>query len=190
MTININLCLEFCKGIPSGPEARQLARDYKAGNQSARDRLIIGNMPLVFKMITSFHVSPMLIDDAFEEGVIGLMHAIEVYDPDHESGAGFSTIAYWWVMHYVQQLLRREIRHQERETTVDHKIEVEYEHNFSTDVDMTPLLGKLSRRERKAMENVTGNVKMCDLASEMGISKQRVQQIKAKAIDKLRGMVR
>lgn len=192
MTNNINLCLEFCKGIPSGDEARQLARDYKAGDQSARDRLITGNLPMVSRLIRSFRAPENLMDDAFSEGALGLMHAVEVYDPDDPRGAGFSTVAYWWVMHKIQALLKREVRHHERETTVGFDIEIECEHDFTTDVDTLPpmLLASLSRRERLALKNVTEDVKMSEIAVEMGVTRERVRQIRNRAIDKLRGVVR
>ena len=91
------------------------------------DRLIIGNMPLVHRIVQRWNIHPDLQDDAFEEGMIGLMRAVEEYDPDHESGAGFSTIAYWWVLQGVSAMMRRERSRQGHETTVDHAIEIEYE---------------------------------------------------------------
>jgi RNA polymerase sigma factor (sigma-70 family) len=191
MNNNIRYVLKSCAGIPSGAEARQLARDYKAGDQAAKERLITGNLPMIPQLIERFHVPPRLMDDAFSEGVFGLIRAAEEYDPDHESGCVFCTVAYWWVMHHIQRFLRREIRHRERELTVGFAIDVEVEHDFATsEENHLPLLATLSRRERQAMESVTGNVTQIQIAQEMGVSKQRVQQIKARAIDKLRGMVR
>ena len=191
MNNNIAKVLKSCAGIPSGAEARQLSRDYRAGDQSAKERLITGNLPMVSKMIERFHVPPRLMDDAFSEGVFGLIRAVEDYDPDDARGACFGTVAYWWVMHHIQQFLRREIRHHEREMTVGFGVDIEVEHDFPTsEENHLPLLAQLSRRERMAMESVIGNVTMIQIAVEMGVTKQRVQQIKAKAIDKLRGMVR
>lgn len=191
MNQNITQVLKSCDGIPSGAEARQLARDYKAGDQSAKERLITGNLPMISQLIERFRVPPWLMDDAFSEGVLGLIRAVEEYDPDHVSGSAFCTVAYWWVMHHIQQLLRREISHHNHEMTVGFGVDVEVMHDFATsEENHLPLLATLSRRERQAMENVTGSVSMNQIAQEMGVSKQRVQQIKARALDKLRGMVR
>lgn len=192
MTSNIRLTLKHCGGVPSASEARRLILAYRAGDESAREDLITGNLPMVVRMVQVFRVPPMLHDEAFQEGVLGLMRAVDEYDPEHESRACFCTVAHYWVMHMVQQFMRKAVRRFQRETPIgiDITIEVEVEHDFTTDVDTAPLLARLSKRERKALEQVTMNATLKDVAAELGVCKERVRQIRNMALEKLRGMVR
>ena len=190
MSNNIRLTLNACGGVPSAAEARQLSRDWRAGDISARDRLVTGNLPMVVRMIQSFRVPLDLHDDAFEEGVLGLMHAADVYDPDHASGACFCTVARYWVMQKIQMFMRTHGKRFQHEMSAGIDLEIEIEHDFTTDVDTGPLLALLRDRERKALEQVTLSKTFDVLAEEMGISRERVRQLRNRAIDKLRGMVR
>jgi len=190
MTNNIRMMLKCCTKIPSAADARQLARDYRAGDQSARDKLITGNLPLVVKMVQAFRVPLQMHDDAFSEGVLGLMRAVEDYDPDHESGACFCTLARYWVMQKVQRFMRSSVNRWQHETAIGVDLRIEIEHNFTTDVDTAPLLAKLTSKERKTLEQITLNATLVSIADEMQLSKERVRQIRNRAIEKLREMVR
>lgn len=191
MSRNIYLAMKHCTAMPSAEEARRLIREYRAGDMSARDALITGNLPMVIRLIKSFRVPRELHDDAFSEGVIGLMRAIEKYDPDHPSQAAFASVAYYWIMQRIQFLLRRSFKHIQHETPIGIDIIVEIEHEFLVDnVDTEPLLARLNRRERKALEHVTMGVTLEFVAAEMGVSKERVRQIRNNALDKLRRMMR
>lgn len=197
MTRNIHLTLKSCKHIPTNAEARQLARDYKAGDQSAREALITGNLPMVSRMVRVMHLHPRIRDDAFEEGVIGLMMAVEKYDPDHVSQACFHTVAWYWVRQAIQAMIKRETRrftHEEPaginiNLTID-EFEPDPSHSITDGVPVETLVNALSDRERKALENITCGLRLEDLAAEMCISRERVRQIKKKALDKLRGKLK
>ena len=191
MSRNIYLAMKSCTAMPSAADARRLILEYRAGDESARDALITGNLPMVIRLIKSFRVPKELQDDAFSEGVIGLMRAVEVYDPDHPSKSCFATIAYYWIMQRIQRLLRRSFKHIQHETPIGIDIIVEIEHEFLVDsVDTEPLLARLNRRERKALEHVTMDSTLEILSGEMGISRERVRQIRNRALDKLRRMMR
>jgi RNA polymerase primary sigma factor len=77
--------------------------------ESARDRLVKANLLLVlawarkYEAYTNFELA-----DLFQEGVIGLMKAVERYDP--ELGLKFSTYAVWWI----QQAITRALADRER----------------------------------------------------------------------------
>jgi len=190
MTDNITEVLKSCPGIPSGAEARQLSRDWKAGDWAAREALIVGNMPMVAAIIERMRVPERLVDDAFEEGMIGLMRAVDKYDADHPSHAVFCTVAVHWVRQAIQQMMRKDIRRTQRETGLT-GVEVEIEEVIvPPSVDVEPMLRRLSKRERHAMRSVTDGLKLREVAEEMAVTKERVRQIRNRAIDKLRGMVR
>lgn len=83
-------------------------RLVKQGNKQARKRMIESNLRLVVKIARRYIRSGMPILDLIEEGNIGLMRAVEKFDP--ERGFRFSTYSAWWI----QQTIERAIMSQNR----------------------------------------------------------------------------
>lgn len=77
-------------------EQKDLARKYRKGDMSAREKLINHNLRLVVYIASAYKdkIKHLKIMDIIQEGVIGLMRAIDKYDPD--IGA-FSTYAIPWI---------------------------------------------------------------------------------------------
>lgn len=72
-----------------------LARRVQAGDMAARDELYQRNMRLVLKIASTYPQRGLDFDDLVQEGSIGLLRAIEKFDPDR--GFKFSTYATWWI---------------------------------------------------------------------------------------------
>lgn len=66
----------------SGAEARELFIQYKGGDESAREKLIKGNLRLVLSIIKRFENRNENMDDLFQVGVVGLIKAIDNFDVD------------------------------------------------------------------------------------------------------------
>jgi len=67
----------------------------KKGDKSARDKLIRANLGLVIWIAQKCHFKNFALEDRIQEGFLGLMKAIEKFDP--ERGYKFSTYAHWWI---------------------------------------------------------------------------------------------
>ena len=65
-------------------ESMELLRRARAGDQSARTRLIEGNLRLVLSVIQRFASRGENADDLFQVGCVGLIKAIDNFDPSHE----------------------------------------------------------------------------------------------------------
>jgi RNA polymerase primary sigma factor len=83
-------------------EERALAQRIQDGPcPEARDQMIRANLRLVVAIAKRYARCGIPLGDLIEEGNLGLMRAVESYDPTH--GARFSTYASWWI----KQAIRR-----------------------------------------------------------------------------------
>src|SRR5215216_2838174 len=76
-------------------EEIDLSKRAKAGDKGARQRLIEKNLRLVVSVAKKYRGMGLPFEDLIQEGNIGLMKAVEKFDPDR--GWRFSTYATWWV---------------------------------------------------------------------------------------------
>src|SRR5215211_7806262 len=82
-------------------EEIDLSKRVKTGDEVARKRLIEMNLKLVVSIVKKLRGHGLPFEDLIQEGNIGLMKAVEKYDP--ERGFRFSTYATWWIRQAVQR---------------------------------------------------------------------------------------
>jgi RNA polymerase primary sigma factor len=82
-------------------EEIDLSTRAKAGDKKARQRLIEKNLRLVVSVAKKYRGMGLPFEDLILEGNLGLMKAIEKFDPDR--GYRFSTYATWWIRQAVQR---------------------------------------------------------------------------------------
>ena len=76
-------------------EEVDLSRRARAGDTKARTRLVEKNLRLVVSVAKKYRGYGVPFEDLTQEGNIGLMKAVDKFDPDR--GWRFSTYATWWV---------------------------------------------------------------------------------------------
>lgn len=89
-------------------EEKALARRIQGGDEQAREHMIRANLRLVVKIAREYESLGLPLLDLINEGNIGLMKAVERFDP--ENGAKFSTYGALWI----KQQIRRALANQSR----------------------------------------------------------------------------
>jgi len=92
----------------SAEEEVRLARLVHKGDAKARERMIVANLRLVVMIARRYQHRGLDLNDLVEEGNLGLMHAVEKYDP--ERGFRFSTYATWWIRQSIERGLMNQGR--------------------------------------------------------------------------------
>ncbi len=83
--------------------ARLLHGEDPAAAWEARDRMVRANLRLVVNIAKNFTGRGLPISDLIEEGNIGLLRAVEGFNP--EQGSRFSTYASWWIKQAIKRAL-------------------------------------------------------------------------------------
>jgi RNA polymerase primary sigma factor len=96
------------KALLTREQELELGRRVQAGDESAREEMILANLRLVVTIANQFNFRGVPVDDLIEEGNIGLMEAVDRFDPGN--GARFSTYAAWWIKHSIRQALHSQSR--------------------------------------------------------------------------------
>jgi RNA polymerase primary sigma factor len=97
----LKLYLKDVKDIPllKPEEEISLAKAIKKGDEGARKQMIQSNLRLVISIAKRYGNLGLPISDLIEEGNLGLMRAVEKFNPG--KGFRFSTYAAWWIKQYV-----------------------------------------------------------------------------------------
>jgi RNA polymerase nonessential primary-like sigma factor len=85
-----------------------LARRVREGDFAARQKMITSNLRLVVSIAKRYHHRGMQLLDLIEEGNLGLIHALEKFEP--ERGFRFSTYASWWVRQHIERAIMNQSR--------------------------------------------------------------------------------
>jgi RNA polymerase primary sigma factor len=146
----------------SPEEEVELAARIKKGDKKAREQMIKANLRLVVKIAHDYENFGLPLLDLISEGNIGLMKAVERFDP--AKGGKLSTYGSWWI----KQSIKRALANQSKTIRLP-----------------VHLVDKISRMRRTAMklQEIFGREPTDEeLADELGMSVTRVAQMRTAAI--------
>lgn len=100
---------EYLKEIDEAPLLTwEEEKEYAAGvleynDPYARDQLVRSNLRLVVNIAKKFSGRGMTLGDLIEEGNLGLLRAVDTFDPEH--GVRFSTYSAWWIKQSIKRAI-------------------------------------------------------------------------------------
>jgi RNA polymerase primary sigma factor len=105
-TTGLSWYVDHIKSTPllTAEEEKDLSRRLrKRGDFAARQQMIAANLRLVVKIAKRYYNAGMTLGDLVAEGNLGLMRAVEEFDPT--AGVRFSTYAAWWIKQAIKRSL-------------------------------------------------------------------------------------
>ncbi|HEY1173940.1 MAG TPA: sigma-70 family RNA polymerase sigma factor [Verrucomicrobiae bacterium] len=146
----------------SAQEEIELAARIKKGDEAARERMIRANLRLVVKIARDYEDFGLPLLDLINEGNIGLMKAVERFDP--AKGAKFSTYSAWWI----KQSIKRALANQSK--------------TIRLPVHMVDKIAKMRRAVTKLTEELGREPSDEEVGEEMGIKTRRVRLMRLSAM--------
>ena len=161
---NIGLYLREISQVPllTPQEEVKLAGQIKRGNKKAREKMITANLRLVVKIAHDFGNYGLPLLDLVSEGNIGLMKAVERFDP--KKGGKLSTYASWWI----KQSIKRALANQSK--------------TIRLPVHLVDKIGKIRRVAAQMTEELGREPTTEELAEELGLPPAKVAHLKNVAV--------
>ena len=173
-----------------------------------RDELVSKNMGYVVTLARQYSCELLSTDDLISEGSIGMIKAAEKYDPSR--GKPFVTFAAPYIRHSIEEAIRKvtgevpvlstdeslpigsknnytllNVLEDKDAPRADHAVE----HNALSD-DLVRAIVILNEREQEVIKAFFGvdteRKTMAEIGAELNLKRERVRQIRDKALRKLR----
>ncbi|GIV19327.1 MAG: hypothetical protein KatS3mg023_1078 [Armatimonadota bacterium] len=146
-------------------EELELAERARKGDEEAKQKLVEANMRLVMNIAKHYRNALVPFEDLVQEGAIGLMNAVERYDPS--KGYRFSTYA----THWIRQAIGRAIDNKAKTVRIPAHVAEQL---------------RRMERERERLRRETGDEPSIEqLAKAMGVSPKKILQLQQAAQEPL-----
>ena len=139
-------------------QENDLAERIKMGDKQAREQMIKANLRLVVKIAQDYSGYGLSLSDLISEGNIGLMNAVERFDP--EKGGKLSTYGAWWI----KQSIKRALANQSK--------------TIRLPIHMVDKIARMRRISSLLAETLGREPTDDELATELGLPRQKIAMLK------------
>lgn len=185
-------------------ELEDLISKAQAGDIRARNQVITSYLRYIYYLVKKYVSADYLIEDLFEDGVLGLIESIKSYNP---SKGSFTTHITPWILKHIRENFRKEkaksdylkdllLYKEDIETDTSHPFTQTYSTKLALDHrllrhDLDNVLAKYTDEEQSYLANYFGlwdlePLSIPKIAEQEGVSYSRVQRTLYKLTDKLR----
>lgn len=193
---------------------KRLIRLSKRGDTKARNELLEANLKFVFDVAKRYSGKGVPMGDLISEGNLGLIRAIEKFDESND--VKFISYAVWWIRHSMLDAIQKRKLTESVELEAGVSNDNVFARSLSDDEDdeldgdsplddtseayerlskqnslLNKMFSNLSQREVNVINyyfGIDGNEKLnlIEIGKKLGITSERVRQIKMNAIRKMR----
>ena len=139
-------------------DEKSLARRIATGDSAARDRMVRANLRLVVNIARGYTGKGLPLQDLIEEGNLGLLRAVEGFDPDMNTR--FSTYASYWIKQSIKRALVNSAK------------------TIRIPAYMVELLTKWRRATARLSDELGRTPTAEDVAKELGLSPKKLEIVK------------
>lgn len=142
----------------SAKEEKELSNLIGQGDSEARDRMVRANLRLVVNIARAYTGKGLPLPDLIEEGNLGLLRAVEGFDPDMNTR--FSTYASYWIKQSIKRALVNSAK------------------TIRIPAYMVELLSKWRRATAKLQDSLNRTPTPEEVAAELGLPKKKLKIVK------------
>lgn len=188
----------------SAEEESALAQLIRQGDDKALDKLVTNNLKYVIHLAKQYHTAGVDINELIAEGNIALLQAAKKYNPEKVQGR-FVSYAHQYIAKAIEQALDDNSNGFSIDAPINGKANVSLlslipnsdspsadsliNHNTLSDTILNGL-ERLNERERKVIEMYFGintiKLNMAEIAQNMQLKRERIRQIRDKALRKMK----
>jgi len=139
-------------------EEKDLSRQISQGNKESRDRMVRANLRLVVNIARAYTGKGLPLQDLIEEGNLGLLRAVEGFDPDMNTR--FSTYASYWIKQSIKRALVNSAK------------------TIRIPAYMVELLSKWRRATAKLQDELNRTPTPEEVAQELGLPPRKLKIVK------------
>src|SRR2546427_1827050 len=147
-----------------------LAQRIKQGEEEALDKLVRSNLRFVVSVAKKYQNQGVSLSDLINEGNLGLIRAAHKFD--ETKGIKFISYAVWWIRQAILQALAEQSR------------------IVRVPLNRAGTLHRIGKRSASLLQELGREPTVEEIGSQLGITRERVRQLKEKALARLRHVSR